>query len=153
MEGNEFIKDADVISPDEKTSSPGESFLPATQTEIFDVQKVQRIIELAKAFQQIANEKNENLNAVSGDIKEFIKTVAQLLEITGLNELFKGEEPDLWSMISIMSKTLRKVYRERDNPNSVYHQMGRTFLDFVKKYNNAENFDEHGQFKLPKGTG
>jgi len=119
--------------------------------QLIEVEKLRKIVDMAKAFQQLAVSEHNRAEILQGDAQQIVNAFVTTMEESGLMELFDGKgDVDMWEMILKMTKMIKKIYRQRNDPDNAFRKAGSTFIDFLKKYGNPENFDENGQFKLPQ---
>lgn len=146
---NDFIQEAEEESllPILRHTEPVE--VPEGM-QLIEVEKLRRLVEMAMQFKTVAHHEHDRADELQQDAEAIVNAFVFILEESGLMKLVgKDGEVDQWGMIAKMISMVKKIYRERNNPDNVFRKSGATFVEFLKKYGDPKNFDEQGQFKLP----
>ncbi len=111
--------------------------LPAVQA--VDMQKVAQLFELAKEWKLKAETSGQQLTEVQTDIQGVINSLVNLLEVTGLNHMLnKKEEVSMWDISLKITKLVKTIYRQKDDPNNPFKVIGIQVMEFLNKYGSPD---------------
>ena len=118
--------------------------------QLIEEDKLQKLLEFARQYKELAHIEHEKYKIVTGDVQALVNQFAFLMDELGFMKIIKSkEEIDFWNIAPKIMGMIKKIFRSKDDPNSVYMVAAREVSDFIQKYSDPKNFDENGQFKFP----
>lgn len=138
-EDNFHLENFDENIPGEVSTPAPEPLpvLPALQA--VDMGKVAQLFELAKQWKLKAETSGQQLTEVQADIQGVINSLVNLLEVTGLNAMLnKKEDLSMWDLTVKATGFIKKIYRQKDDPNNPFKAISIQVMDFLNKYGSPD---------------